>query len=326
MACLLLLLLCGDIESQPSPTNNSEFKTLILKKGINFCHQNFRGLYGNIDEVQEILLSHNFDIFSLSETSISEDFHNAFFDIRGYSFIRRDRKSGQGGGAGLYIRDGIDFARRPDLENDETESLWVEIRLKNTKPFIFGTIYKPPDSSKHLSKNFNFFLSKTLQSIDSEKRESIIMGDMNVNYLIENDHEVIKDIFTDNGFKQILNTPMRVTDQTSSLIDLIFVNNNQNISYKTVIPTGLSHHDLIACVRKVNNVKHESETIHYRDYKNYGITFINNELLNINWDGVYNSNSPNQSLNVIKSILKDNIDRHAPFVTKRVKGKKSGVI
>ena len=30
---------------------------------------------------------------------------------------------------------------------------------------------------------------------------------MNVNYLIENDHEVIKDTFADNGFKQIINTP-----------------------------------------------------------------------------------------------------------------------
>ena len=119
--CLLLLLLCGDIESQPGLTNNSEFKTLISKKRIKFCHQNIRGLYGKTYKVREILLSHNFDIFSLSETSISEDFHNAFFDIRGYSFIRRNRKSGQVGVVGLYIRDGIDFARRPDLENDETE-------------------------------------------------------------------------------------------------------------------------------------------------------------------------------------------------------------
>ena len=74
---------------------------------------------------------------------------------------------------------------------------------------------------------------------------------MNVNYLIENNHEVIKDIFTDNGFKQILNTPMHVADQTSSLIDLIFVNNNQTISYKTVFLTGLTDHDLITCVRKL---------------------------------------------------------------------------
>ena len=113
-------------------------------------------LYGKIDEVREILLSYNFNIFSLSETSISEDFHNAFFDIRGYSFIRRDQKSGQGGGVGLYIRDGIDFARRTDLENDETESLWMEIRLKNTKTFIFGTIYKSPDSSKNCQEILTF--------------------------------------------------------------------------------------------------------------------------------------------------------------------------
>ena len=142
-------------------------------------------------------------------------------------------------------------------------------KLKNMKHFIFGTIYKSLESSKHFSKNFNVFLSKKLQSIDSEKRESIIMDDMNVNYLIENYHEVIKDIFVDDGFKQILNIPTRVTDQTSSSIDLIFLNDNQNISHKTVIPTELSDHDLIACVRKVNNVKYG-----YRDYKN--------ELLNIN--------------------------------------------
>ena len=136
------------------------------------------------------------------------------------------------------------------------------------------------------------------------------MDNMNVNYLIKNDHEVIKDIFTDNGFKKILNTSTRVTDQTSSLTDLIFVNSNQYICYNTVIPTGLSDHDLITCVGKVNNVKYESEIIRYRDYKNFDVNVINNEILNINWDRVYNRNSPNQSLNVMKSILKDTIDRH----------------
>ena len=129
------------------------------------------------------------------------------------------------------------------------------------------------------------------------------MGDMNGNYLIENDHEVIKDIFTDNGFKQILNTSTRVTDQTCSLI---FVNKNQNISYKTVIPTGLGYHDLIAFARKVNNVMYQSETIRYRDYKNYDVNVINNELLNI-YSIVYNINSTNQSLNLMKSILKNTI-------------------
>ena len=74
-------------------------------------------------------------------------------------------------------------------------------------------------------------------------------------------------------------TPHRAFfDQTSLLGDLIFVNNNQNISYKTVIPTGHSDHNLIACVRKVNSVKYESETIRCRGCKNYGINVINKEL------------------------------------------------
>ena len=98
------------------------------KKELIFVIKILRGLYGKIDTVQEILLSFNFNIFSLSETSISEDFHNTFFDIRRYNPISRDWKSGQGGGLGLYIRGGIDFPRRPDLENDETEILWVEMR------------------------------------------------------------------------------------------------------------------------------------------------------------------------------------------------------
>ena len=76
--CLLLLRLCGDIESQPGPTNNSGFKTLISKKGIKFCHENIRGLHGKIDELRDILLSYNFEIFSLSETTISEDFQTSF--------------------------------------------------------------------------------------------------------------------------------------------------------------------------------------------------------------------------------------------------------
>ena len=39
---------------------------LSYRKKESNCHQNIRGLYGKIDEVQEILLSYNFDIFSLS--------------------------------------------------------------------------------------------------------------------------------------------------------------------------------------------------------------------------------------------------------------------
>ena len=42
-----------------------------------------------------------------------------------------------------------------------------------------------------------FSCQKHYNQLTVRRGESIIMGDMNVNYLIENDHEVTKSIFTD---------------------------------------------------------------------------------------------------------------------------------
>ena len=97
-------------------------------------------------------------------------------------------KNGIGGGVGMYIRNGIDYNVRTDLDDDEIEGLWIEISPKFTKPFIFCIIYKPPDSSKHLSKSFLIKLLRKIESINREKKEIIIMGDLNTNYLVQNDH------------------------------------------------------------------------------------------------------------------------------------------
>ena len=42
--------------------------------------------------------------------------------------------------------------------------------------------------------------------------ETIILGDINVNYLIKKDHKNIKDIFKIHGYQQIIETPTRTTN------------------------------------------------------------------------------------------------------------------
>lgn len=262
-------------------------------------------------------------MFGLSETKTNKDLPTAKLEVEGYTYIREDRKNGEGRGVGLYIKDGIDFVRRDDLENSDMESIWVEINLTNTKPILLGNFYRPPDSSEYLPKNFNAVLANVLEKIDKSNHETIIMGDMNVNYLSKNEHSNIKNIFSDNGFKQIIDKPTRITDNTTTLIDLIQVNYKERICYKTVIPTGLSDHDLIACVRKANGVTIPPETIRYRDYRRYDPSKIMNELQNENWNDIYSKTSPNQSWNEMKRILQESLNRNAPYITKRIKGKKS---
>ena len=109
------------------------------------------------------------DIFINAHTGTSE------FDIPGYTFLYKIRENGIGGGVGMYIRIDIHFIIREDLYDPQNECIWVEITP--TKSFILGLMYKPPDSSIHLSKNFTPNLAAKFQNINRENKEVIIMGD-----------------------------------------------------------------------------------------------------------------------------------------------------
>ena len=321
--CMLLLLLCGDIETQPGPLCTSkDLKKICKNKGLKIFHQNIRGLHGKFDEVSDLLTNNRIDVLCLTELFLNKIISSTVFNIPGFTFLRKDRHRGSGGGVGIYIRQEINFTRRQDLEDPEMESIFIEISAKNSKPFIIGCIYRPPDSSKHLPKNFGTILSTKLQKIDDEKKETIIVGDLNIDYL-NNDHQTMKDTFKINGFTQLLSTATRVTETSATLIDIIQTNKALNISHNTVIQAGLSDHDLIGCVRKMNNVKYQPEIIRCRNYSHYNTETINNELRNKDWNPVFNTNSPTNAWSYMKELLKETIDKHAPFITKRIKGRKS---
>ena len=65
--------------------------------------------------------------FFLSETFISSDY---VFDstIRGFDFEPKSQSNGDaGGGVGAYIKNGVQYTRRVDLEPDDLQITWLEI-------------------------------------------------------------------------------------------------------------------------------------------------------------------------------------------------------
>lgn len=126
-----------------------------------------------------------------------------------------------------------------------------------------------------------------------------------------------------NDFCQLIKTATRVTETTGTLIDVIYTNKEHNTSYSTVITAGFSDDDLISCVRKMNNVKYKPETIRCRNFKNYDVNKMNNELLNKQWDSIYSTTSPNAALSCFISTLKETLNDYVPFITKKIKGKLS---
>ena len=308
-----LILLAGDVEKCPGPWKKSDFSIV---------HQNIRGLLGKIDLLSLFILQNEISIFGVTETLLVDKIPSALVNIDSYNFERKDRKA-SGGCVGVYVKSHIDYVRRMDIESENIELICLEIISEHTKSFFVSTLYRPPNSSKYLCKNFTEKFNELLQKLNKENKEMIIIGDINCNYLDNNNNKEVKELLALNGFIQLVNDPTRVTDTTETLIDVILTTKPENLCDIKVIPTAMSDHDTIGCRRKLNNNKHSPEEIRCRDFSNYEPNNLRNDLFHETFDTVYTEENPNQAWKCMKSILKTNFDHHAPYISKRVKGKKS---
>lgn len=321
---LVLILLCGDVETHPGPSSLSrdQFQTFLSGKGIKIVHQNIRGLLCNFDMLQELIISHpKIDIITLSETHLTKSNLDARCELDGYTFVRRDRDQGKGGGVALYVKNGIIFKRRSNLEKSLTGSLLIEITIKNSKSFLVGCFYRPPETSNYFSKNYNASIQSLLNVVSNENKETILLGDFNVNYRNCHENTEFKSTFAQNSYKQMIKKPTRTTETSSTLIDLIFTNRPSTLSKVDVIATSLSDHDMVACARKLNSQKYQPRTIKCRNYVNYEPNNLNEDISKIDWQPVYHSTNVSTALEYFNRSVKSVFDEHAPIIEKRVKGK-----
>ena len=90
--------------------------------------------------------------FTLSETHLTDE-PGDIFKIEGYDFISKSRSSGKGGGVSAYISNRVNYLGRYDLESEEIECMWIEIKPQKSKSFLICVIYRPPDGSSYLHVN-----------------------------------------------------------------------------------------------------------------------------------------------------------------------------
>ena len=112
---------------------------------------------------------------------------------------------GNGGGVCIYIRS--------DLMIDNLEFLMIEISKPHSKPFLVGTWYRPPNSSRELLRLFE----ETIERIDAEDSELYLLGDINCNLLSQDfdthtsDLVNILDIY---DLTQLITEPTKITHRS----------------------------------------------------------------------------------------------------------------
>jgi len=116
--------------------------------------------------------------------------------------------------------------------------------VKNARPVLVCVLYKPPDTSKYLSKSFEHDFGDMVNTGVSESKEQILMGDLNADYLNPSKNKVGKQIIKEHGLTLIIDKPTRVTKDTAMLIDIIATTHEQNVSQYMTLSNSLSNHDL----------------------------------------------------------------------------------
>ena len=175
----------------------------------------------HIDEIRILLADKCLDVLAIQETKLDVFNNNSDFYICSYKLIRRDRLSNGGGGICFYIKSTINFSVRTDLNVDELENLCIEIRKPNSKPFIVVNWYRPPNSPIGLFSH----LENLIARLDLTNLEFFLLGDMNADMASTNYANNVRqliniaDIY---GLHQLISEPTRITDKSSTPIDLIY--------------------------------------------------------------------------------------------------------
>ena len=152
-------------------------------------------------------------------------------------------------------------------------------------------------------------------------KETILMGDINCDYLKDNYHREIKNLLVSHGYKQLIEKATRITETSETLIDVTLTNSPETIRNYDEILSGNGDRDIIAIIRKKLTPKYSTRTIYSRNYKNYNTNVIKNELRNVNWERVTNCRDSNICWQYIKDILLKCADTHAPLTKKMIKQK-----
>ena len=83
----------------------------------------------------------------MSETHVSPEIPDSDLSLDGYQLFRKDRNR-QGGGVCIYVNNSIPTNRLNNIENANTEIIWLKMHVdNNTKTIYFGVCYRPPGQS-----------------------------------------------------------------------------------------------------------------------------------------------------------------------------------
>ena len=284
-----ILLSSGDVHPNPGPNSIRNFSDITM------CHSNIRSLKqichitGERFKLNDINCHLNhIDIITLSETWLTGADSSDDYLIPGYQRpFRRDRGLNNGtvgyGGVMAWVSDQIACKQRSDLECDDIEAMWLEIRSANQKFFVC-TLYRTTSNS---DRTFWDKMQDMITPLFEMGAIFYIIGDINAD-LLTNEGRKLNDFIESNSLHSFITEPTRITDQSSTILDQIVTNRPETVK-STSVEQPVSSNDhctIVASLSFKKKIAHAYKRTMW-DYKNANFELFRTALSNFDWNSCF---------------------------------------
>ena len=205
-------------------------KKYDTSKVFSILHLNIHSVEAHIEELRITLqiLDHTFDFICLSESKIIKNCEPKIdINIKNYQDPIGTPTQSTKGGVLIYVREGIDFEPREDLniyKEKELESYFVEVIQEKYLNSIVGVIYRHPCMDE--STFINDYMQPLNDKLQNENKKLFITGDFNFD-LLNLDHTETSDFFEVMMSCQLIPSillPTKINTVKDTVIDNIFTN------------------------------------------------------------------------------------------------------
>jgi len=275
--------------------------------GISMFHLNIRSIKRNYDQLVVLLESFKikFDCIVLSETWEVEDINH--FTIEGYNTIYNHGHYNQNDGVVVFVKRELAV----EVIFDKTDNNLTFTNLNFTflnKTVSILAIYRPP------SYAVDSFLERLESYLDSNLTSQInfIVGDINID-LLGTDRETVnlyRNILGYRGFVSLINSPTRVSQESETCIDHIFLKHQNNVCTKItpiVLHSDITDHYPVLLKLEIPS-KNVNINTSVKSFKKTDMTKLNASLENESWESVYMCDNLSESFDNFIHTLKSHIE------------------
>jgi exonuclease III len=292
-------------------------------------HINSRSITHKLVDIQILLQHLPISILAVTETWLNDSMADSIF-IPGYTFVYENRVGGQGGGVGIFVRNGIDFNRVTNLGSSTSfESLFINLPNKKSKDMMVGAIYRPPGLNLNTFNTEFDVLIDSLSSKTHTNKRLFLLGDYNIDLFAHDSHAPTQDFIenmTSHHLVPLIHHPTRITTSTNTLIDNIFTNAVDRNIDSAIIMTDISDH-LPIITRLINSpviYRSHNKTKLTRTITNETLLTFKNMLSQTDWIPIKQlclANETNLAYDSFISLIKYNYDLACPLHIKKTSKK-----